>query len=205
MDDTNCSTRISVAAQSLISANTENIAPIFQTPFADYLNRAATTFGLFNPENAALRKTQGGADFVKELQSAGGMEKYSNEDIWGQVQKILGGGYASDTDATSYLQDQYGFGSMADTAAQKRQFDLAMNLQAQNLNPLYRNTYKQMLERDWTRAQMDNPAWQGNPLAWAAYNQTGQMPRNMNFAAPTLEGSITGALPTFDNAERSIS
>ena len=181
------------AAQTLISANLQNIAPIFQSPFKDYLNRQATQFGLFNP--AAMREDEQGIQFLDYLRK--GPQERSAENVWDQVQGILAGQYANNPAATAYLQDTYGFGDTSDTKAQERQMTLASNLLAQQINPLYRNSYKDIIERDFTRAQMQNPVWQGNPLAWAAYTQTGQMPKSMLTLSPTLEGSIRGALPKF--------
>ena len=182
------------AAQSLISANLQNIAPIFQSPFTDYLNRQATQFGLFNP--AAMREDEQGIQFLDYLSK--GPQERSAENVWDQVQGILAGQYANNPAATAYLQDTYGFGDASDADAQQRQMTLASNLLAQQINPLYRNSYRDIIERDFTRAQMQNPVWQGNPLAWAAYTQTGQMPKSMLTLSPTLEGSVRGALPKFN-------
>jgi len=181
------------AAQSLISANLQNVAPIFQSPFTDYLNRQATQFGLFNP--TAMREDEQGIQFLDYLSK--GPQERSAENVWDQVQGILAGQYSNNPAATAYLQDTYGFGNMGDADAQQRQMTLASNLLAQEVNPLYRNSYRDIIERDYARAQIQNPVWQGNPLAWATYKQTGQMPKSMLTLSPTLEGSVRGALPKF--------
>ena len=111
------------AAQSLISANLQNIAPIFQSPFTDYLNRQATQFGLFNP--AAMREDEQGIQFLDYLSK--GPQERSAENVWDQVQGILAGQYANNPAATAYLQDTYGFGAASDADAQQRQMTLASN------------------------------------------------------------------------------
>ena len=168
----------------LSTANLANIAPTFQRPFQDYLDRAELSYGLMDPLRSA---TQGAGGFANYLTA--NYAPASAQDMWGQLENIYGNFANFDPVTQAQLAQQYGIGAddMVDTGARNRRGQLAAQLMSYNVNPLLRNTYANIMNRRFAQASLENQMYRDNPLAWALQQQTG-------YVAPVLQQTM----PTFD-------
>mgnify|MGYP003133436194 CR=1 FL=1 len=168
----------------LSTANLANIAPTFQRPFQDYLDRAELSYGLMDPLRSA---TQGAGGFANYLTA--NYAPASAQDMWGQVQNIYDNFANFDPVAQAQIAQQYGIGAddLVDTTARDRRGRLAAQLMSYNVNPLLRNTYSNIMNRRFAQASLENQMYRDNPLAWALQQQTG-------YVAPVLQQTM----PTFD-------
>ena len=168
----------------LSTANLANIAPTFQRPFQDYLDRAELSYGVMDPLRSA---TQGAGGFANYLTA--NYTPFSAQDMWGQIENIYGNFANFDPVTQAQLAQQYGIGAddMVDTGARNRRGQLAAQLMSYNVNPLLRNTYSNIMNRRFAQASLENQMYRDNPLAWALEQQTG-------YVAPVLQQTM----PTFD-------
>jgi hypothetical protein len=103
-----------------------------------------------------------------------------------------GGLSGYDENTRRFLATQYGIG---EGGAVKDRQALAFNLLREDVNPLWRQGYEDILKRDFTRAQLENPMFVDQPLAWALNRRTG-------FVSPSLQqrGFGQALQPKFDAA-----
>ena len=178
----------------LKQANLQGISPTFRAPFENYLDRANLSYGLMNPIRSAELGTGGFAEYI-----AGQPQLASGQDMWNQVQNIMGGFSDLNPVAQAQLGAQFGIGATDEGAKQRRQM-LASQLQSYDVNPLLRKAYSDILARDYAQASLQNQMYRDNPLAYALEQRTG-------FVAPQLQQTgFTDALqlpvnkPEFDLA-----
>ena len=181
-------------ATLLRDANMQNIASPFQQPFQDYLDRAQLSYGLMDPVRAGEQGAGGFAQYI-----SGQPQLAGTEDLWGQVQNIMGGFSDLDPRAQDQLASAFGIGltdeAGRDIGRDQREM-LARQLQSYDVNPLLRRAQAGRLARDYARASLGNEMYRQNPLAWALENRTG-------YVAPQLQQAGFGralAGPQFDAA-----
>ena len=172
----------------LSTANVGGIAPIFRSPFYDYVNRAGLSYGLGDPTRAAIQGSRGFADYLGTQQAP-----MSTADIWGNVANLMSpqGLQGYDENTQQFLRSQYGIGQGGDV---KPRTELAFNLLSQDINPLWRQGYTDLLQREFARAQLSNPIYTSQPLSWALNRRLGMTP-TLNEA-----GWAQALTPQFDSS-----
>ena len=172
----------------LSTANVGGIAPIFRSPFYDYMNRAGLSYGLGDPTRAAIQGSRGFADYLGTQQAP-----MSTADIWGNVANLMSpqGLQGYDENTQQFLRSQYGIGQGGDV---KPRTELAFNLLSQDINPLWRQGYTDLLQREFARAQLSNPIYTSQPLSWALNRRLGMTP-TLNEA-----GWAQALTPQFDSS-----